>query len=159
MSGEELIKEEFVKEFQHRLRNRDPDENWVEYTETVNEIVKMLMEREIEGGSVLTIEELKKVIKELRRAKAPGFDGIPGELLLEAGHGLLKLLLDVFNNILRQKEIPSQWNQVLITTIYKKKGSHKELINYRGIFLTIIASKVFERLLKNRMVIGGYQIL
>ena len=32
-----------------------------------------------------------------------------------------------------------------------KRGSKKELVNYRGIFLTLIVTKVFENLLKGRM--------
>ena len=39
---------------------------------------------------------------------------------------------------------------MLITIIYKNKGSRKSLVNYRGIFLASIVSKIFERLLKNR---------
>ena len=47
--------------------------------------------------------------------------------------------------------IPEQWNNVLISLIYKNKGSKKELVNYRGIFLTVIVSKVFEALIKKRI--------
>ena len=36
--------------------------------------------------------------------------------------------------------------------IYKNKGSHLDLEKYRGIFLTVIVSKLFERLLQARMV-------
>ena len=35
--------------------------------------------------------------------------------------------------------------------IYKNKGSRMDLEKYRGIFLTVLVSKLFEILLKNRM--------
>ena len=60
-------------------------------------------------------------------------------------------LLQIFNVIRVSKCVPEQWNNVLISLIYKNKGSKKELVNYRGIFLTVIISKVFESLLKKRM--------
>ena len=60
-------------------------------------------------------------------------------------------LLDIFNQVKNSKHPPQQWNSVIITIIYKNKGSRKQLVNYRGIFLASVVSKVFERLLKNRM--------
>ena len=39
----------------------------------------------------------------------------------------------------------------MITMIYKNKGSHMDLEKYRGIFLTVIVSKVFERIIQSRM--------
>ena len=36
-------------------------------------------------------------------------------------------------------------------TIYKQKGSKKKLKYYRGIFLAILISKIFEKLIKNRI--------
>ena len=38
-----------------------------------------------------------------------------------------------------------------ITPLYKKKGSIKELVNQRGIFLSSVVSKVFEKLIKHRI--------
>ena len=100
---------------------------------------------------VFTMEELKKAIAKLKKRKSPGRDGLPAEIFLNAGDGLLKALLKVFNAIKKSKKIPRQWDQMLITTIYKNKGSKKELVNYRGIFLTLIIKKIFENLLKGRM--------
>ena len=151
ITGKELIKKEVSKEFKHRLRNRKPAEGWEEYVKTCNEIVHLLMEKTANNGPKFTMEELIAVIKDLRRGKTPGYDGINAEFLLEAGDGILKPLLQIFNVIRVSKVIPKQWNNVLISLIYKNKGSKKELVNYRGIFLTVIVSKVFESLIKKRM--------
>ena len=50
----------------------------------------------------------------------------------------------LFNNIKRDG-IPKQWNKVNIKTLYKNKGSKKNLENYRGIFLTEVFSKLMEK--------------
>ena len=55
------------------------------------------------------------------------------------------------NMIKENAEVPHQWNLVDITTLYKKKGQIKDLVNQRGIFLTVIAYKLMERLIKNRV--------
>ena len=60
------------------------------------------------------------------------------------------------NNLTLKKEatthkIPEKWQNVMITMIYKNKGSRLDLEKYRGIFLTVIVSKVFERMIKNRI--------
>ena len=70
---------------------------------------------------------------------------------MEAGDGILLPLLDIYNAVKNSKHPPKQWNDVIITIIYKNKGSRKSLVNYRGIFLASIVSKVFERLIKNRI--------
>ena len=151
ITGECLIKNEFRKEFQHRLRNREPHDDWVNYVKNINELLQVLLHCQADETPEFTMEELKKAIKKLKRKKSPGRDGLPSEVFVSAGDGLLNALLDVFNTIKRTKEIPKQWDKVSITTIYKNKGSKKELVNYRGIFLTLIVKKVFENLLKGRM--------
>ena len=65
--------------------------------------------------------------------------------------GILQPLLQVLNIIKVKREIPETWRRVLITMIYKNKGSRLNLEKYRGIFLTVIVSKVFERMLQARM--------
>ena len=151
ITGKQLIKEEIRKEFDHRLRNREPADVWQDFVQTSNEIIEVLMGKITDNGPEFTLAELSQVIEELRKGKTPGYDGVNAELLLEAGEGLLAPLLKIFNAIRVSKDIPKQWNNVLISLIYKNKGSKKELVNYRGIFLTVIVSKVFESLLKKRM--------
>ena len=145
------IKQEVVKEFEHRLRNRKPMEGWEEYVRITNKVVETLMSADIASGADFTFDELVIAIKRLKRKKSPGVDGVLGEFLIEAGMGLLLPLLDLFNAVKNSKEPPKQWNDVLITILYKNKGSRKSLVNYRGIFLASVVSKVFERLIKNRI--------
>ena len=50
------------------------------------------------------------------------------------------------NEIKENRDTPEQWDVVKIATVYKKIGSKKLLKYYRGIFLTLVLSKLFEAL-------------
>ena len=152
VSGEHLVKEEYRKEFEFCLRNRLPHKEWETYTENVNKMMEIWLNNTDHTETVpFTLEELKRAISMLKKGKAPGHDEIPSEIFLAAGTGILIELLKVLNLIKESKEIPEKWNWVNITTIFKNKGSRKELVNYRGIFLTVIVKKIFENMLKARM--------
>ena len=62
-----------------------------------------------------------------------------------------KALLELFNVVKETRDIPEQWNAMIITTIYKQKGCKKMLKYYRGIFLALVISKLFESLIKQRI--------
>ena len=97
------------------------------------------------------MEELDKVINKLKKGKKPGMDDYPNELFILAGHGVKKSLLLLMNKIKTLRQVPEQWNLMKIITIYKQKGCKKTLKYYRGIFLAITISKIFERLIKARI--------
>ena len=58
-------------------------------------------------------------------------------------------LKKLFNRMEKEIVSPKQWGQVLIQTV-PKKGSCLEMNNKRGLFITEIVSKVYEKVLKNR---------
>ena len=152
VEGEEAIKEAYKEEFEARLANRKPAGGWEEYVEETNCVVREWLMKECSSSTpAFTLEELKKVISKLKNGKSPGMDGYPAELFKYAGDGVLESLLLVFNMIKESKQIPEQWDHVKIVTIYKQKGSKKALKYYRGIFLTLVVSKIFERLIKERI--------
>ena len=43
-----------------------------------------------------------------------------------------------------------KWDDILITTMFKKKGSWKKLDNYRGIFIVTILQLIYEKVLKKQ---------
>ena len=61
-------------------------------------------------------------IKRLKRNKATGPDNIPNELFIESDRIMQKILLDAFNKINEEMEIPSEWQKGEICRIYKGKG-------------------------------------
>ena len=130
VSGSNVIKQESKNEFEYRLRNREPEKGWEEYVNMTNKLVRLLMSANVGSGINFTMSELTAAIQRLKKKKAPGIDGILGEFLIEAGNGILLPLLDLFNAVKNSKQPPKQWNEVIITMIYKNKGSRKSLTNY-----------------------------
>ena len=98
-----------------------------------------------------TQQELYQVTQSLKKGKLFGRDKIPPEIPLKWGDKLSTLSLHVMNSIKNSHEIPDQWANVLISTIYKNKGLKKMLVNQRGIFLKLILSKIFEKININRI--------
>ena len=145
------IKNEVRREFEHRLRNRVADPEWEEYVKITNSVVEEMLNSEEEESPKFTLEEMKAAMSKMKDGTAPDYYGMHTDIFRRSGEGLLLPLLEVFNIVRVQRRIPESWRRVLITMIYKNKGSHRDLEKYRGIFLTIIASKIFERMLQARM--------
>ena len=61
----------------------------------------------------------------------------------------------MFNAFKKNFDVPSQWDDILITTMFKKKGSWKKLNNYRCIFIVTILQLIYEKVLKKKNRILG----
>ena len=151
ITGKEAVINEYKNEFEFRLRSRQPHEDWEEHTEEVNQVLRTWLSEGCESTPPFELEELISVIVKLKMGKMPGVDGYPAELFKRADEALLKSILKLFNIIKSRREIPAQWSAMQIVTIYKQKGDKKNLKYYRGIFLAMIISKIFEGLIKLRI--------
>lgn len=100
----------------------------------------------IETGP-FTIEELEKVLQRLPNGKAAGLDEIPVEVWKTGRFNTF--LLEICNGVLLRGEKPSEWSLSGIVPI-PKKGDLTKASNYRGISLTSIAAKIFNKLILNR---------
>ena len=63
----------------------------------------------------------------------------------------MQSIVTMLNMIKKKWQVPSRWAETYICTLYKQKGSWKELENHRGIFIVVIVSIIFEKVLKNRI--------
>ena len=95
-------------------------------------------------------EEIRKTIKGLKLRKAADGEGWRNEMIKNGGKEMEKSIVKMFNKILKEGTTPRQWENMKIKSIYKNKGSRKEVKNRRGIFITNIISKVFEKALINK---------
>ena len=98
----------------------------------------------------ITTEELQSTIKQLKKKKAGDTKMFKNEMLQWGGRDLIESMKNIFNKIMEEQEIPKPWNSMIIKSIYKKKGDRAEMKNRRGLFLTNIISKLFEKVLANR---------
>ena len=148
---EDAIIEAYRGEFDQRLSSVEIKPELQTYKELTDklcaEIVRLTSSKKEPD---FEFEELNLVISNLKKGKSYGPDKKPAEVYIFGGEKMQRLLLCVINNIKNSQVIPKQWEMMLITTIYKSKGSKKDLVNQRGIFLTQVICKIWERLIKER---------
>jgi hypothetical protein len=97
---------------------------------------------------------LVEAISRLKNGKSPGPDGVPAEVFKYGGHELTSHMHEFIVACWNDEKIPSRWRSSNIVTIYKRKGDRAVCGNSRGISLLDVASKIFGRVLLDRLV--GY---
>ena len=133
--GEMDVKNAYRKEFMNRLQMTKMDPRLTKYQERTESLYKLYIATA--GGNKeadFTYEELEVVVKELKCGKATGDDKLPAEVIIYGGGEIKQLIVEILNNIKNQREIPKQWWNVIIQTIYKrnKKGNKKNLRTAEG---------------------------
>ena len=95
-------------------------------------------------------EEVLKEIKKLKNNKAPGEDGLPGELYKTLSSQLLPVIVKLFNTIFHTGIFPECWSTAIIVALFRK-GNRNECGNYRGISLLCVISMIFMGIICDRL--------
>ena len=82
-----------------------------------------------------TVDEITKLIEQLKSGKAAGVDGIPPEIWKHGGLMLHTKLHELFICCWEQGKLPQDLCDAVIITLYKNKGEKSDCSNYRGITL------------------------
>ena len=93
--------------------------------------------------------ELENVIRDLKN-KCPGWDGIQADPIKAAVSLLVMPLLHVVNLSFSEGVFPAELKVAQVVPLFKK-GSPKQIGNYRPISLLPLFSKVFEKLVHKRL--------
>ncbi|CAF2093080.1 unnamed protein product [Rotaria magnacalcarata] len=97
-----------------------------------------------------TISEVRKALNQMKSRKAPGNDEITADLLKAGGEPVIKWLHEIFSDIWKQEEMIEEWNLAILIKLFKK-GDKQLCENYRGISLLSVTSKLFSRIILNRI--------
>ena len=81
-------------------------------------------------------------------SKATGLNKIPAKLLKDAASVIAKPVTYLINLTISTGEIPSQWKEARVTSIYKT-GMKDDENNYRPISILPLVSKVMERAIQS----------
>lgn len=95
--------------------------------------------------------EIKKFINELKNNKSPGIDEITAKTLKEISEYIAVPLAFIINKAIVEGECPSAFKVAIIKPIHKT-GSKEEITNYRPISLVNNFAKIFEKVIKFRIV-------
>ena len=81
------------------------------------------------------MKEEIEALNKLKKRRAPGPDHNANELFLLLDDDNLDLLLLPENEIWSIGEVPTNWKEAIMVSIYKGKGTDTDLANYRPISL------------------------
>ena len=95
----------------------------------------------------ITRDKVTKLLMKLKVDKSPGLDNLHLRFMKETAETLSEPLTILYNQSLRQSEVPSMWRSALISAIFKK-GNKCQAGNYRPVRLTFVACKVLESLVR-----------
>lgn len=102
-------------------------------------------------NNAITVEEVKRAVKKLKKGKAVGFDEIPAEVL--QSDNCIYFLYMLFNNCFETGVIPSSWGYGIINPIQKSNcDDPRDPACYRGITLTSSIYKAYCGVLNDRIV-------
>ena len=93
------------------------------------------------------LDEVIKVIKELKPNKAPGPDGTAAEIYQYGGDTLTLCMHQLFTKSWEAVELPQDLKDASIITIYKNKGDKRNCNNYHGISLLSVARKCLAKII------------
>jgi hypothetical protein len=94
--------------------------------------------------------EIEKIIFNLKNSSASGYDGIFSKILKSCVKTISSLLAHIFKSSLAKGIFPSRL-KCSITKPVHKKGNKDCILNYRPISLLPSFSKIFEKLIYNRL--------
>ena len=138
------IMERWKEHFCEILKRGDPESPIRE--EEIDEV------EEIEDKHIgrFTKEEVRTALRNTRNGKAAGVDQVGPELLKADMEETTNRLHKLFNKLCETETWPNLWKQGLIIKIFKK-GDLRDCNNWRGVTFLPVISKVFSRLLINRL--------
>ena len=94
----------------------------------------------------------KKVITNLDSSKASGPDCVLVMVLKNCEPELSYILAELFNMSLKESCFPDCWKVSLVVPVFKNVGERSTAKNYRPVSLLSVVSKVFKKLVNNRIV-------
>ena len=100
----------------------------------------------------ITPKMVNKVITNLDSSKASGPDCIPAVVLKNCEPELSYILAKLFNKCLKESCFPDCWKVSSVVPVFKNVGERSTAKNYRPVSLLSVVSKVFEKLVNNRIV-------
>jgi len=99
----------------------------------------------------ITIQEIDGALKSLKRNGAPGKDTIQLSTWKIVHKERPTIFLSMFNDILFSKTFPKVWKEAKIILIPKNEKNLADIGNYRPISLLSTLSKIYEKILLNRL--------
>jgi hypothetical protein len=94
-----------------------------------------------------TLAEIRNAVESMNNKKAPGEDGITGEIFKQAFETFPKYITAMYNGCLRKGVFPKRWKRAKLIPIVKPgKEDSEEVTKFRPISLLNIEGKIMEKI-------------
>ena len=143
------ILDRWKQHFDELLNREDPNKTEETSKDIDQSEVRYETDEEVDMEDI-SIEEVERAVKQMRKYKAPGICNISAELLQNTGLYTIRWLHRVITAVWNTERTPLDWRKAIIIPIHKK-GDKKECNNSRGISLLSVPGKVFTRVMLNRL--------
>jgi ribonuclease HI/exonuclease III len=95
-------------------------------------------------------DEVREIIKNMKKGTAPGPDGIPVDIFNQLSVPLTDKMARLFNTCMEKGHIPKDWKNAYIRLI-PKAGDQRDLRDYRPISLLSCIYKIYTTILEKRI--------
>ena len=143
---DEEIKAEYRKFYEDLLKSSEPEDDIEKQSMEINDIVFESMKIVNNAKkSDINITDIKNVIKDIKNKKSVDRQGMSNFMIKNAGDDFIKSLDIIFSEIMETQVFPNEWSEATIVSLFKK-GDPLLLTNRRGIFITSVVRKIFEKI-------------
>lgn len=146
----DLFANHLEQRFSPNYLNQDSDRTAVTNELTQNK-QRLLLNSTGQNFRPITAGEILQVIEALPQKKSPGWDGINNKVLKSLPRQAIDYLAHIYNGILRLGHFPQIWKLATVSMIPKPGKCANEVTSYRPISLLCSFSKLFEKLLMDRL--------
>ena len=100
---------------------------------------------------LITLKDFKLALNKFSSNTSSGPGGVPVYFLKNLNENCHYILSIIFNQFIKYNYFPKEWKTALVTPLYKNSGDIIDIKSYRPISVTNIFSRIFERIMANRL--------
>ena len=151
LTSQKDINERYKSYYEELLQNRDIKPEHEKHNKLIEDNIKLYKKitkyDDQPMNTDITMKEVERAIKSLKKEKTPGPDEFHNEIIINAGKNLKINLLNMLNSCWKLESVPEDLYKVEIKSIYKGKGDIGNLENHRGLFLNSNILKFIEKVI------------
>lgn len=134
----------------HSLIPDDNCQNDIEWQKSIRAHIEV--PPAVEDDPPFSHAEIILAARKTKTRRAPGIDNIDPEVAKRAVNTVGILVTDIFNGCLKHGVFPERWKQGVVRVLLKGQDKDPQLVkSYRPICLLPVLSKIFERVIAERI--------
>ena len=143
----EVFEAFYIKLFKPNKKGESEEEKEAERMQEImfNSICKV---GKFNSAGRITIgeEEVERNIKKLKSKSSYDQQGLSTKILHNSGQDAIKSLQLILDEVDKTSTMPKEWTEMIIKSISKGTGMNNDVEKRRGLFITNIISKVYEKI-------------